>query len=399
MWIIPSVLYWCSAGILGYTYVGYPLAIHALSRLRPRRARRSPFEPSVSFVMAAHNEERHIGVKLDNLLALEYPPDKVQVIVVSDGSSDRTDEIASSYRDQNVVLERVGSPSGKAVALNRGAERATGDVLVFCDVRQRIDEKALKTLMPMLGDPEVGAVSGELSIESERGPGLYWRYEKKIRLAESLVDSTVGATGALLACRRELFEELPSGTLLDDVYIPMQIVLGGRRVLLEPEARVFDLEASIEGEFSRKARTLAGNFQLVGQLPELLNPLKNRLFFQFVSHKLMRLVCPYALLGLFGANVMLVATAAPGWPFYAASLAAQVAAYGLALRGVLAGDKAGRLARICQTFVALNAAAMEGLRRYLKGDLGWTTFRSGGVENGDAGDSQSRTPDDPGTPS
>jgi hypothetical protein len=212
-------------------------------------------------------------------------------------------------------------------------------------------------------------------MEGEQGPGVYWRYEKAIRAAESDVDSVVGATGALYAIRRELWEPLPAETLLDDVYTPMQIAMQGFRVLFEPGARVYDTEATVAGEFNRKARTLAGNYQLMRQLPSLLNPLKNRLLPQFLSHKVMRLVCPFALTTLLASNAYLVATGAPGWPFYVVTLTGQLAAYGLALDRAIRKDGAGKLARTSYTFVVLNAAAVEGLRRFLTGDVRWTSGR------------------------
>jgi len=378
MWIVPSVLYWSSLGLVVYTYVGYPALISALARLRPRRIRSSSIEPTVSVVLAVHNEETNIGRKLDNLLGLDYPADKLQVVVVSDASTDGTDALVAEYRERHpgrVVLVQLESKSGKAVAINRGMERARGEVVVFCDARQQIDGQALRALVPPFADPSVGAVSGELEIAGERGPSFYWRYEKLIRAAEGMVDSVVGATGALFAIRRHLFQQLPPGTLLDDVYTPMQIVLQGYRVLFEPGARVYDQEAQLSGEFARKARTLAGNFQLVELLPQLLNPFKNRLFTQFVSHKLLRLVCPFALATLLASNVVLVATGAPGWPLYVLTLAGQMTAYGLALKGAIEGERAGRPARISHTFVVLNLAAVEGLRRFVGRELQWTTAR------------------------
>jgi len=224
-------------------------------------------------------------------------------------------------------------------------------------------------------DPQVGAVVGELQLESRRGPGVYWAYEKLIRVAEGRFDSVVGGSGCYTAIRRHLYQPLADDTLLDDVVTPMRIVLQGYRVLYRPEIRVFDEEASVQGEFARKARTLAGNFQLLHRMPELLHPKRNRLFFQFLSHKVLRLAGPAALATLLGSNLWLVLTAAPPWPLYAATLAGQLAGYGLALKGAISGERAGRLARISHTFVTLNAAAVEGLRRYLKGDLAWTTVK------------------------
>jgi poly-beta-1,6-N-acetyl-D-glucosamine synthase len=376
MWLIPSAVYWSSLGFVGYTYAGYPLLIKAWSKLRPK----APLlgeggEPRVSVVMAAHNEATQIGRKLENLLDLEYPREKLQIIVIDDGSTDETAQIIGSYSDQGVELVSLRNAVGKASAINQGMLEADGDVILFCDVRQRIDPLALRSLLAAFADPKVGAVSGELVLESDQGPGVYWKYEKAIRGAESAVDSLVGATGALYAIRRALFRDLPDNALLDDVFTPMQIALQGYRVLLESNAKVFDREADVQGEFARKARTLAGNYQILGQLPKLLNPIKNRLFFQYASHKLCRLLCPFALTTLFASNIYLVATGAPGWPFYVATLTGQLGAYGLALKGALDGDNAGKLARISYTFVALNAAAVEGLRRYLRGDFGWTTLK------------------------
>ena len=382
MWLVPSLLFWSSAGVIAYTYAGYPLLVMGLARLRPRATRaRDDSEPTVTVVLAAHNEKGRIAAKLDNLLALDYPAEKLDIIVVSDGSTDGTDDVVAEYAEKHpgrVHVERVAEPSGKPTALNRGVARASGELVLFCDARQTVDAKALRALCRLFGDDDVGAASGELYMPSEKGPGVYWRYEKRIRAAESKLDSLVGATGALYAIRRKLFRELPEDSLLDDVFTPMQIALRGYRVVFEPEARVYDVEASTDGEFARKARTLAGNFQLLRHLPRVLDPRKNRLFFQLVSHKLMRLVCPFALTTLFASNVVLVATGAPGWPLYVATLAGQLAVYGLAVRGAVAGDGAGKLARVSHTFVVLNAAAVEGLRRFLTGNLAWTTARPTG---------------------
>jgi GT2 family glycosyltransferase len=325
-------------------------------------------------VIAAHDEEAHIARKLDGLLALDYPRARLQLIVVSDGSRDRTSEIVRGYAAQGVELLEL-TRGGKPRALNAALERASGEVVVFTDARQRLAPDALRVAASFFADPQVGAVVGELQLESDKGPGVYWRYEKAIRAAEARFDSVVGGSGCFTAIRRHLFQPLPEDALLDDVVTPMRVVLQGYRVLYRPEIRVYDREASVAGEFARKARTLAGNFQLLRQMPELLDPRRNRLFAQFVSHKVLRLAGPLALAALLGSNLWLVASGAPGWPLYAATLGLQIAGYGLALRGALAGERAGRLARVSYTFVALNAAAVEGLRRYLKGDLSWTTER------------------------
>jgi biofilm PGA synthesis N-glycosyltransferase PgaC len=379
VWTIPTLTYWGSLGLIAYTYGGYPALMVGLSKLKKRAREQDQLpaiEPTVSVVLAAHNEQERIADKLDNLLALDYPPDKLEIVVVSDGSEDETDAIVQSYSDRGVLLERNDTPQGKAVALNHGVARASGELLLFCDARQRIDPQALARLVCWFADPNIGAVSGELQLDTGKGPGAYWAYEKLIRNAEGAIDSVVGATGALYAIRRHLYRDLPADCLLDDVFTPMQIVLQGYRVTIDSQAKVYDDEASVKGEFSRKARTLAGNYQLLQQLPELLDPRKNRLFVQLVSHKLLRLACPFALVTLLGSNAYLVLTAAPGWPLYATTLAGQLVGYGLAAKALLFGDeKAGKLTKLSQTFVTLNAAAVEGLRRFVSGELSWTSGR------------------------
>jgi cellulose synthase/poly-beta-1,6-N-acetylglucosamine synthase-like glycosyltransferase len=373
MWITPSAIFWGSAGVVAYTYAGYPLLIHLASRLKPRPVNAAPITPTVSVVVAARNEESNIGRKLDNLLAADYPADRLQIVVVSDGSTDRTDEIVRGYSDRGVLLERVEPSSGKPTALNRGVARASGEIVLFCDARQRVADDALRAVVAPFADPSVGGVTGELVMESSQGPGVYWKYEKLIRSAESRFDSLVTATGAFFAIRRHLFQELPADLLVDDIYTPMNIAMQGYRILFEPGARIFDREVDIGGEFSRKARTLAGNYQVLQQLPRLLHPLKNRLFWQYASHKILRLLCPFALGGLLLSNAALVVTGAPPWPLYVATLGAQLTCYGLALAG--GKPDAGKLASVCRTFVVLNAAAVEGLRRYAKGDFAWTTVK------------------------
>ncbi len=368
-----AALFWVSAGWVVYTYAGYPIAVSVLSKLRPRPSLRASIEPSVSVILAVRNEAARVAKKLENLLRLDYPRSKLEIIVVCDGSTDATVSIAKSFEDEGVKVEVLAQPSGKPVALNRGVALATGDLLLFCDARQRIDRGALRALVAHFADGAVGAVSGELMLDSEKGPGFYWKYEKWIRSAEAQVDSVPGATGALYAMRRALFEEVPTDCLLDDVYTPMRVVLAGKRVLFEPNAKAYDGEVDLTGEFQRKARTLAGNFQLLRHLPEVLHPGKNRILWQFGSHKLARLACPYALLSLLATSAALALQPPPLGPIYASCLGGQLLLYGLAAHGALRGERAGRVARVACTFVALNAAAVEGLRRYLTGNLSWTS--------------------------
>jgi cellulose synthase/poly-beta-1,6-N-acetylglucosamine synthase-like glycosyltransferase len=301
--------------------------------------------PGVSIVIAARNEAHDLQARIENLLACDYPADRLQIIVVSDGSTDVTPDILGFYRGQiDAVLL---PPGGKARALNAGVERAIHDVLVFTDARQRFAPDAIRALVAPLADPLIGGVCGELLLDCEAGEGTstigdgvgaYWRYEKWLRRQESLVGSTLGSTGAIHALRRELWQPLPAETILDDVLAPMQAVLSGSRVVFEGTARAYDRAApQAAKEFQRKTRTLAGNYQILRLQPRLLLPFVNPVWLQFVSHKLGRLVVPYALVVLLLTSGILATYRS----IYAMAFAAQVAFYGLALYGAVL-DRRGR---------------------------------------------------------
>lgn len=309
-----EILFWLSLAAVVYVYVGYPLLAALWSRLVRRPVERGAWEPSVSVVIAAHNERGTIGAKIDNCRRLDYPADKLEVVVSLDGPTDGTDRVArASAAGAGCAVRVVGSArhEGKAAALNRAVAAARGEVLVFCDARQRVEPGAIRELVADLADPSVGAVTGELVLLDEDGHqatdgvGLYWRYEKALRSMESRIHSTVGATGALYAVRRELFRPIPDRAILDDVIVPMGAVLAGKRTIYEPRARVFDRVSPPELEFRRKVRTLAGNFQLLALCPELLVPGRNPVFVQLVSHKLGRLLAPHFLLLLLLSNLFL----------------------------------------------------------------------------------------------
>ena len=369
-----ALAFWLAAAMVIYAWVGYPALIALLAFLRPApTVRRDDALPSVTVLVVARDEEAHLEAKLSNLLALDYPREKLEVLVVSDGSTDRTEEIAAAFAGAGVLLLPLAPPRGKASCLNEAVSRARGEVLVLTDARQALAPDAARRLVACLADPSVGAVSGELHLlagagRATEGVGLYWRYEKLVRRAEGRFDSTVGVTGALYALRKELYSHLPLRAILDDVLVPMEVVLGGRRVVFEPEARAFDRVAESPAlEYRRKVRTLAGNFQLVALRPALLDPFRNRLFFQFVSHKLARLAVPWCLVVLLASGAGL--TLAGDGAFYAAAFGAQAAFYLLALAG-WAGSRRGRASRLTAlpyAVVLLNLAAASGLVGFLRG--------------------------------
>jgi cellulose synthase/poly-beta-1,6-N-acetylglucosamine synthase-like glycosyltransferase len=365
--------FWLAVAFVAYAYLGYPLLIAAAARLRPQPPRRLPgFTPSVTILLVVNDEQDAIAAKLENLLALEYPPERIEIVVVSDGSADRTDAIASTFASRGVRLLSFPGPRGKASCLNDAVPHARGELLVMTDVRQPLAPEAVAALASYFHDPVVGAVSGELHLHRPAGTGVagvgvYWNYEKLIRRAESAFDSTVGVTGAFYALRRDLFLPLDPRTILDDVALPMEIVLRGRRVLFAPEARAHDQIADKGSrEYKRKTRTLAGNYQLLALRPALLDPRKNRLFWQFTSHKLARLLVPWAMLIAFAASLWL---ALEGELFYALACGAQVAFFLLAALGAFLGRRATppRLLALPYTFCMLNLAAVNGLLGFLRG--------------------------------
>ncbi len=251
-----------------------------------------------------------------------------------------------------------------------------GEILVLADARQRLDPNAVSSLVATLADPTVGAVSGELHIQGAAdsvtggGVGAYWRMEKLIRRFEAKVDSTVGVTGALYALRRALFRPLPEELILDDVAVPMAVVGAGYRVVFEPAAQAFDTaSATPTGEFRRKVRTLAGNLQLVWLQPWLLNPRRNRLWWQFFSHKLARLAVPWVLVTLFVASLALATSARDPAQLYLTATLAQVVFYSAGLGGWLLETRGrrSRVLSVAAAFVLLNAAAAFALFQFLSG--------------------------------
>ncbi|HKP14325.1 MAG TPA: glycosyltransferase family 2 protein, partial [Blastocatellia bacterium] len=330
------LLFWFSVTAIIYTYLGYPLAVWALARCRRRAVRKAAVTPSVSVVIACHNEARNIEARLRNLLACDYPQDRLEIIVVSDGSADMTADIARRFAPDRVRVFAYERQRGKAVALNVGVEMAAGEVVVFADARQRFERGAIRQLVANFADPTVGAASGELLLAGSAGVGesvgLYWKYEKWIRKNESRFDSVVGATGAIYAIRKRLWRPLPPTTILDDVYTPMRIAMSGHRVVFEEQARAYDQAAtSARREFARKVRTLMGNYQLCQLMPRLLVP-TSALLLQFYSHKLLRLVAPLFFLLLFAVNVAILNSHGATW-FYGATLAAQAIFYACVAAG------------------------------------------------------------------
>ena len=363
-------IFWISAALVTYAYLGYPVWLWLRARWKARQVGRSAFTPSVSIVMVVRDEEAALPGKLRNLTTLDYPGDRLEILVVSDGSTDGTDAILREWAERKAILPIfLPQHSGKAHGLNQAIPEAEGEVIVFTDVRQFIEPGAIRLLVENFADASVGCASGELMLgdpeagESSTGMGLYWRVEKKVRELESLSGSTIGATGALYAARKTLMVELPADLILDDVFLPMSIVRQGFRVVFDPRARAWDKADLGSGrEFWRKVRTLSGNYQLVEAAPWLVSR-ENPARWDFVSHKLLRLFVPFALAGL------LLSSAWLRGPFFLTCLGIQLGFYTLSLLAAIPArlGVVGRLADAALTFVVLNTAALVAFRNFALG--------------------------------
>lgn len=371
-----TVLFLIAVFFCLYTYLVFPLLLHWRARRRSLASdgltmagdtATDDRATSVSIVVAAHNEARNLPGKIASLDALDYPNELLECIFVSDGSSDETvslltEACADRPRWQ---LHHYETAAGKPTALNLGVAQASGDIIVFMDARQSVAPPAIRALVARLSDPGIGAVSGELVLHDDLGEeavnvGLYWRYEKWIRDNESRLFSTTGATGALYAIRRSDYSRLPADTLLDDFDTPVTLLGKGKRTVLEPGAQIFDqAEADSTQEFRRKVRTLAGNFQSFARHPWLFDPRRNPVWWQFLSHKVCRLLVPYAMI------VALLASFLGDTVFLRFMLICQLGFHGLGLLGFL--GMRNKITNVIKIFLQLNAAAVVGAWQSLLG--------------------------------
>ncbi|HTU33734.1 MAG TPA: glycosyltransferase family 2 protein [Candidatus Acidoferrum sp.] len=374
-------IFWLSIAVILYTYFIYPavlLVCYSVSQLRTdlrylfnrvdrRVGRFAKVEaPGVTFVVPAYNEEKHLPAKLANLRGIEYPREKLQVIIVSDGSTDGTNDILKEIQDPCVEPVILSQRGGKANALNCAVARASHDLLVFSDAGTMFEPDAVRKLVRHFANPQTGAACGALrfqaSSESQQTEGVYWKYESALRLMESRLGASLNASGAVYALRREAYQPLAQGAVLDDLLVPMNARKLGYGVIYDPEAIATDYAPeTIQGEFARRVRIAAGSFQA---LPELLRMnLTGFTAFSFYSHKLLRWLLPFFLIALLLSNGFLV-----GRTFYAGFAAAQILFYAWAILGGTCSKqlKRVRFGLIGHFLVAMNAAFLVGFFRYLK---------------------------------
>lgn len=354
--------------LIAYAYVGYAAVIWLLAKVAPKRTVEAPAPRSVSIVLPVLNEQKIVVSRVlelrDCLRSSGLPG---EVLVVSDGSSDSTAELVRQHVGERVRLIELPERHGKAAAVSIAVRHSKSEIIAFADVRQRWTKDTLSSLIRRFSDASVGAVGGELVIESSpgvlAGVGAYWLYEKWLRKLESAVHSTVGVSGSISAVRRALFCSIPAGTILDDMYWPLCVIMQGKRVVHEDAAVALDrLPDHARDEFRRKVRTLSGNFQLCARLPRVLIPFANPVWFQLVSHKLLRLIVPWAML------VLLLVTASTPGQVYRTLFLVQIAGYLLAIVPSHVWPRRLRsLSGAAGAFLLLNAAAWVAFWVWISG--------------------------------
>lgn len=360
-----------------YVVAGYPLLLASWKRFSPPVRKDLDFRTTVSVLLPIYNGEEFVRKKLKSLLAQNYPPELVNIVVISDGSTDNSDDIVESFAHRGVRLVRVPH-GGKASALNAGLKFASGEIIFFTDVRQQVDADALRHLVANFADPSVGVVTGEVQIFNEYRVGqeadmdLYWRYEFWARRQHSKIYSTLNTTGCLYAMRRSLAEPIPADTLGDDLFTPQRVLLQGYRVIVEPAAFGHDFASIHGGEFRRKLRTLAGLWQTCSRLPRVFSG-SNRMRFHFLSHKVGRLAVPWAVLLAFAATIAL-----PDSRFRTTLLAGEIGLVLLALldRFLPRTFVLRRISSPANSFLTMNTAAfLSGLVFFVPPERFWQPTR------------------------
>lgn len=379
-----GLLFWLSVGLIAYVYIGYPLLLLLLAKLRPKTAYPSAEAPAVTLLIAAYNEESCIAQKLENTLSLDYPANKLQILVAADGSNDRTLEIVQTYAPRGVELSYQPQREGKMAAINRAMQAVRGEVVVFSDANNHFEASTLRALVVPFASAGVGAVSGAKHILKGSGAlasseGLYWKYEAFIKKQETRLGSCSGVSGEIFAIRKQLFEPAPRGIINDDFYMAMQILRKGYRVVYAPDARSFERVSLTAGdEIIRRTRINAGRYQVLHLWRKILPIRKPLLMWQVISHKLFRLLLPFCMLAAFLTNLIALFLPQTGvevsllrltFPYAWIIFILQSAFYATAWLGSR-GPQTSALQKLVYlpTFlVNSNLAALQGFIHYLRG--------------------------------
>jgi cellulose synthase/poly-beta-1,6-N-acetylglucosamine synthase-like glycosyltransferase len=373
--MIGLIIFWAAVVLIVYTYIGFPLGVvlRGLFWGRPYKHDEPTTAPSVSIVISAYNEARSIGAKLDNILSMEYPRERLEVIIASDGSTDGTDAIVEQYKEYRVKLlplPRVG----KAAALNTAVNAASGEILAFSDANSMYKSNAIEQLVRPFGDPKVGGVAGNQIYRTEGSGGsssdgerAYWNFDRMLKQFQGKSGNTLAATGAIYAIRRSLFEPIPDG-VSDDLFTSTGVIVRRYRLVFAPEAIAYEpVAATSQVEFGRKVRVIMRSWKAFGFRRELLNPFQYRFYaIQLFSHKILRYLVVFPLLTLFLVSPFLWKA---GFLYQIATIA-QVVFYtcsvvGLLLNGTRFGRK--KIFTIPFYFCMVNAASLVAMISVLRG--------------------------------
>jgi cellulose synthase/poly-beta-1,6-N-acetylglucosamine synthase-like glycosyltransferase len=361
-----ELIFWVSLGCIVYIYAGFPLGIWIVSRWFARPVRKAPIEPHVCLLIAAYNEEAVIEEKIRNALALDYPEEKLEIVIASDGSRDATVAIASKFASRRVRVIEYPENRGKLAVLNDSIPQLTGEIVAFSDASSLLDGPSLRNLVMHFADPAVGAVSSRYKVRPAEGvelgrqEDLYWRYETFLKTQEGRIGSVLGCHGALYAIRKSLYPSLPAGTINDDYIIPVRILQQGYRVTYEPDAVASEEAHGSMGGFGRRVRIMTGNFEQLAEIRPLLSPVQPLSAFFFLSHKAGRLLVPVAMMMLLAANLLLLEK-----PLYTKLAGIQVLFYSLVLFGAVFPLRP--LLRMPYYFCMINAASFLGIYHALSG--------------------------------
>jgi len=379
-----EIVFWLSVAALIYTYAGYPLLLLIMSRLRQREVRRAAFEPVISVIVTAYNEERDLAAKLKNTLALDYPPELLEIIVASDCSTDRTDEITQAFADRGVRLVRQPQRQGKTAAQNMAVTEARGEIIVFSDATSLYERDVLRVMMPSFADPSVGCVAGRLiyvdPAESRVGRGArsYWGYETFLKRHESRVCSLIGASGCLYAVRRSAYVPLYNEACSDFI-IATKMVEQNLRAVYEPDAVCTEETNRQTGkELKMRVRIIAQTFTDLWRHRAMMNPFRSGFYaVQLLSHKVMRYAVPFFLIAILATSSILARYSA----LYFVVFVSQAGCY-LSALGAWMLERAGvhsRLLALPQYFVLSNLAALIACYQFLRGEryAHWETNREG----------------------
>ncbi len=369
--LVLKFLFWALLSAIGYTYAGYGVVITLLAKFRPQPVRADNKFRSVSLLIAAYNEESVIEAKIKNSLALNYPKEMLEIVVVCDGSTDGTESIAERYRSEGISIHHSPGRAGKLAALKRVLPFTSGDIVIFSDANAFYNPESIVQLVAPFADERVGCVTGEKRVKAANGKssgeGLYWRYESYLKQKDSLVYSVVGAAGEIFAIRRDLVEWPPHNAIIEDFVMSMQVARQGFRIIYAPLAQATEQDLlNLGADFERRTRIASGGFQSIWWLRDLLNPRYGMLSFQYISHRAMRwAVAPLAMLTLIPLNLFLAKNSG----FYRRVFGMQILFYFLAAAGIFVSSTGRKVSLLSVPgyFVLTNLTALVGLYRFFSG--------------------------------